>query len=78
MTKYTSRDYIWHETLQLAEERRDASHWNRFFGWEDVAERIDGSPSERTIRDALATMAELGNIEENRRKGKYEPLEEDD
>lgn len=78
MTQHTSRDHIWNHALAVAEEKRGESSWSRYFGWADVAERFDedDAPSERTIRDTLATMADLGHLEENRRKGKYEPLED--
>jgi hypothetical protein len=74
MTKHTTRDKIWSEALKLAAEVEDSDSYRRRFGWEDVAKRLDDPPSDRTIRDTLSTMEELGHLSRGWGKGQYEPL----
>lgn len=75
MTKHTTRDEIWHAVLTLVEERSDVSGFQARFEKDDVRERLDSDPSDRTLRDALNTMVELGHIEEAWGRGKFEPPE---
>ncbi|PGF13799.1 hypothetical protein CP556_25050 [Natrinema sp. CBA1119] len=77
MAKNTTRDQIWNATLQLAEEKKDEGTWSRRFTWEDVVQRLEAEPSNRTIRDTLSTIAEMGWIKKSHHQGKYEPLEPD-
>lgn len=76
MTKHTSRDAIWHAALEVAREHAsESSRWKRRFGIGEVAEQADADVSRRTVRDTLATMADLGELAEGRRQGEYEPTE---
>ena len=54
MTKHTKRDRVWNAALNLG--------WNRdVFALSDVMDAADlPSESERTARDVLTTMAEMG------------------
>lgn len=73
MTKHTNRDRIWSEALKLAEDGANGPRPR--FGWEDVADRLEDPPSDRTIRDTLGTMAELGHLSETWGRGKYKQAE---
>jgi len=80
MTRHTTRDRIWNAALDVAEEKsRESSSWSRSFSASDVAERFDDedAPAVRTIRDTLATMADLGWLdgETRHRQGEYVPAE---
>jgi hypothetical protein len=78
MAKMTPRDRAWSAALEIAEEKKDVDwSYRQRFGAADVEERIgEDAPSRRTIRDVLATMAELGHLETATKNGAYEPLEE--
>jgi hypothetical protein len=72
MTKHTTRDAIWNAVLEEIEETdQSAGKWRRRFDAEDVEERLEADTSRRTIRDTLATIAELGHVESARRQGEY-------
>lgn len=75
MAKHTSRDAVWSEALKLAERRRGRRrglHGDTFTP-SQVAARIDEDqrPSDRTVRDVVATMADLGHLERGRSQGCY-------
>lgn len=73
MTKHTSRDAVWSEALKLAKKRRGRRGLGRrgTFTPGEVAARIDDPPSDRTVRDVVATMAEKGHLERARTQGRY-------
>jgi hypothetical protein len=74
MAKHTTRDRIWHAALELAREREDeTSPYRRRFEIGEVERRLDDNLSRRTVRDTLATMADLGDLERGRKRGTYEP-----
>jgi hypothetical protein len=74
MTKHTTRDEIWNAALALAEQARDAdSYRQRRVEVDDVLAEIDADPSRRTVRDCLATMAEMGHLEDSWNQGVYKP-----
>lgn len=77
MTKNTPRDRVWGAALDLADERRDSSTYRhrRSFSASEVRARVEDPPSQRTVRDVLATMADLGRLERARKRGEYEPAE---
>lgn len=80
MTRHTTRDRIWNAALAVAERKsHESSSWSRSFSATDVAEGFDDedAPAIRTIRDTLATMAEMGRIdgETRHRQGEYVPAE---
>ena len=76
MAKHTSRDAIWAAALAVARENAtESSSWRRSFGADDVARRVDVDVSNRTVRDTLATMADLGVLATTYRQGEYEPTE---
>jgi len=75
----TSRDRAWSAALNLAAEKRDVKwSYSRRFTAADVEDQMDpeDAPSRRTIRDVLATMADLGHLKTATKNGAYEPLEE--
>lgn len=73
MTKHTSRDDVWSEALKLAEVRRQRRGLGRrsTFTPGEVAARIDDPPSDRTVRDVVATMADKSHLERARTQGRY-------
>lgn len=77
MTKHTARDRVWSAALDLAEYRSDEiSSWDRRFSPAEVRSRVDDPPSDRTVRDVLATMADLGHLDRGRRQGYYQAVDE--
>lgn len=66
MTKHTKRDIIWSAAIRLAERGK--------FVISDVLETAELSESsERTARDVLTTMVELGHLETAMYKFKPQP-----
>jgi hypothetical protein len=76
MTKHTTRDQIWNAVLELKAEKADESSYNRKFEASEVAARIDADPSDRTVRDTLKTMVEMGHLDEPWRQGRYQVPEQ--
>jgi len=77
MTKHTARDKVWAAALEVADSRAmEGSSFKRRFEWSEVRARIpeEERPSDRTIRDVLATMADLDVIDSRRRQGEFEPI----
>lgn len=60
MAKHTTRDRVWSAALHLRETQT-------YFTVEDVVEaaELDGEVSERTVRDCLNTMGEMGHLSGN-------------
>jgi hypothetical protein len=66
MTKHTKRDQVWSATLFLAKTGR--------FDLEDVLNKADlDESSRRTARDVLATMTDLGHLEQRSYNGRQHP-----
>lgn len=79
MTKHTSRDRVWKAALEIREED-DEREWRsgkRRFTPSDVRERIDDPPSDKTIRDVLMTMTDMGFLKRPGMlaSGKYQTAE---
>lgn len=76
MTKHTTRDEIWHVTLQTvaaAREGNAAGYSGDRITVDEVIGRLSADPSRRTVRDCLATMEEHGYLSSRYRQGEYEP-----
>jgi hypothetical protein len=66
MTKHTKRDVIWSASLRLSDRGK--------FTISDVIETANlNESSERTARDVLTTMVELGHLQTANYKHKPEP-----
>lgn len=76
MSKLTTRDHVWAAALDVRDELATRGTWGRRFDATDVAEALDDPPSNKTIRETLASMAELGHLDRGRRQGQYEAPEE--
>lgn len=77
MTKNTPRDRVWSAALNMADEIRQGS-WRSTFSAVDVRDQVEDPPSARTVRDVLATMADLGHLERGYMRGEYEPRQPGD
>jgi len=66
MTKHTKRDRVWSAALTLAQTGR--------FDLEDVLNKAGlNESSRRTARDVLATMTDLGHLEQRFYNGRQHP-----
>lgn len=74
MTKYTQADKIRHAIQQVSTEKaRESSGFRRKFDRDDVLEKLDFSPSNRTLRDRMNTMKEQGYIKDAYGQGEFKP-----
>lgn len=64
MAQLTTRDYIWNAGIELAEETREDDGLYPTFSVADVRGALpdDVQTSDRTIRDTLNSMTELGHL----------------
>jgi hypothetical protein len=69
MAKLTTRDRVWSTALRIASGDVEVDSFYGF-GQMDVAAAMDEPPSEKTIRETLQSMAELGHLQVLR-QGRY-------
>lgn len=81
MSKLTTRDYVWSAALQVASDKAESasSEWGLRFSIDQVYRAVpdDVDVSRRTVRDTLASMADLGHIDTHYRQGSYKALPPD-
>lgn len=73
MAKHTTRDKVWSAVMNQAEENAGKGGWAAKLNWRDIEGRMENPPTEKTIRETMATMAELGHIEDTYGRGDYKP-----